>query len=101
MNRDQYLAPRSTSRLFIEKLHPDDIKLWTKFFDSSDATTYLHDTDNKSSAERACMMIERQFLRYKENKYGLMKLINKHNKDFIGLCGLLTQIIDNTEELEI
>jgi len=101
MNSDLYLISKETERLVIEKITPHDCKPWTEFFKSEEASLYLPNTENKAPAERAQAMVEKQFIRYKENKHGLMKLLDKRTKHFIGMCGLLNQHFDNTDELEI
>jgi len=101
MNSDLYLTPKETERLVIERITTNDCKPWTEFFKSEEATLYLPNTENKTPAERAQVMIEKQFIRYKENKHGLMKLSDKKTSQFVGMCGLLNQHFDNMEELEI
>ena len=44
---------------------------------------------------------DRVFERYEKNLGGMHALVDKKNKKLVGICGLLVQIVDNIEELEI
>ena len=95
---DQLKSQRLTTR-FITK---SDAQTWCDFVSHKEATEFFPDfyapNDPLPMAEK---FLEKQFIRYKEKRYGLQALITKENGKFIGLCGLLDQTIDNQQELEI
>lgn len=90
-----------TGRLITRFLTPDDIKTWTPFFEDAESIQYFPWIANDSAGERSKQWIERQLARYKEQRYGLQALINKDTKEFIGQCGLITQDVNGTHELEV
>ncbi len=51
--------------------------------------------------QNARKWIELQFKRYEENRYGHHALIAKDTNEFVGMCGLLTQTIEDKPEIEI
>lgn len=90
-----------TERLYTRFLTPDDIEPWTKFFEDKESIQYFPWIGNDTAAGRSKQWIERQFLRYKENRYGLQALILKDTNEFIGQCGLLKQDVNGIFELEV
>jgi [ribosomal protein S5]-alanine N-acetyltransferase len=90
-----------TERLHTRFLVPDDITAWAKFFEDKEAIQYFPWVANVSNMERSKNWIERQLLRYKENRGGLQALINKSTNEFIGQCGFLLQDIDGKQEVEV
>ncbi len=89
-----------TERLYTRFIVPDDAKEWARFFEDKEAMQYFWPSD-KSIQEQSNYWIERQLLRYKENRYGLQTLIHKQTNEFIGQCGLMLQEIDGKQELEV
>ena len=55
----------------------------------------------KLSSDKSEIWINGQLRRYNENKYGLMAIVLKSSGELIGQCGLLNQLIDSKEEIEI
>ncbi len=90
-----------TERLYTRFLVPEDIKLWTSFFENPECIQYFPWVEDNTAEVRSKQWIERQFARYKEKRYGLQALIRKDNNEFIGQCGLLTQPIEGKQELEV
>ena len=91
----------STERLLIRKLEESDIEFWTEFFINNDSLPYLGIDLNKSPQESAKEWILFQHKRYKENRYGHHALIEKESERFVGMCGLLTQNVEEKQEIEI
>ena len=96
-----YANGKSTNRLFIRKLERSDISAWKEFFINNPSLPYLGIDISKSPEENAKEWIEFQFKRYAENRYGHHALISKETGGFLGMCGLLTQSIDDKQEIEI
>ncbi len=90
-----------TDRLITRFLTKDDISIWAKFLGDKESIQFFPNTSFKSPEEHSEFWIEKQLLRYKENRYGLQALINKDTGEFIGQCGLLLQEIDGIPELEV
>ncbi len=85
-----------SERLFTRKLIESDILIWEEFFEDSEAVEFLHlsSLGLSSNIEYATHMINKQLERYKDKRFGHQALIDKKTKNFIGICGLLTQEID-------
>ncbi|OFX83233.1 MAG: hypothetical protein A2W99_12565 [Bacteroidetes bacterium GWF2_33_16] len=96
-----YAHGRTTNRLFIRKLEESDKVIWKDFFIHNPSLPFLGIDLNKTPEESARDWINFQFKRYAENRYGHHALINKDTNEFIGMCGLLTQIVEDKQEIEI
>jgi len=90
-----------TERLYTRFLTPEDIEPWTNFFEDPESIQYFPWVANDTAQERSKQWIERQLLRYKEKRYGLQALIDKNTNEFVGQCGLITQDVNGTHELEV
>jgi RimJ/RimL family protein N-acetyltransferase len=101
MLKEMYAHGKTTDRLLIRKLEESDIELWKDFFIDNPSLPYLGIDENKTPEENAREWIEIQFKRYNEKRYGHHALITKHTKEFVGMCGLLTQSIEDKQEIEI
>lgn len=77
--------------------------IWSAFFDDKESTEFLflESLGLNSNLEIASHIIEKQIIRYTENRFGLQVLINKSTNEFIGLCGLLTQDVNGVNEIEV
>jgi ribosomal-protein-alanine N-acetyltransferase len=89
-----------STRLSYRPLLLDDAKAWSSFFDDPKSTQYFPDHMRGSGYLRAVHWIEKQIMRYRDKKGGLMA-IESPEHGFIGQCGLLVQRIDNGEYLEV
>lgn len=96
-----YAHGKTTNRLLLRKVEESDISLWTEFFINNPSLPYLGIDLNKTHEENSKEWIEFQLKRYKENRYGHHSLIDKETGDFLGMCGLLTQTIEDKTEIEI
>jgi [ribosomal protein S5]-alanine N-acetyltransferase len=90
-----------TKRLVTRFLTHADILPWTKFFNDPDALEFLPIFGFNSSEEKAAFWIDKQLTRYREKKFGLQALIDKSTNSFIGQCGLIKQVVDDVEEVEV
>ncbi|UWX55702.1 GNAT family N-acetyltransferase [Maribacter litopenaei] len=89
-----------TERLLFRKLTMDDFEDWLPFHKEPKSSLYwsgLPKDPFKACAEQ----FERVFERYEEGLGGMFALVDKITNELIGLCGLLVQIVDLQEELEI
>lgn len=72
-----------------------------RFFIHNPSLPYLGIDLNKTPEEIANDWINFQFKRYAEKRYGHHALIKKDTGEFIGMCGLLTQNVEDKQEIEI
>lgn len=90
-----------SKRLITRRLTLEDVSIWKSFFEDEESTQFIPDFGEINSEEKAERMIEKQIERYSENRFGHQALIDKETNEFIGVCGLLTQIVDGKEEIEV
>ena len=90
-----------SERLITRKLTKEDVDIWTTFFEDKDCAHFFPTMGLPNAKARAEYWIEKQLLRYEENRFGLQALINKQSGEFVGQCGLLLQEVDNEPVLEI
>jgi [ribosomal protein S5]-alanine N-acetyltransferase len=90
-----------TARLRTRPLEMEDQVAWTEFFNSAEATEYFPNPAGLSAEVRAKEWMEKQLGRYADSRYGMMALIDKTTGEWIGQCGLLAQVVDDIEELEV
>lgn len=89
-----------TERLIFRKILLSDYDQWVEFF--KDPQTSLHWNEEKETPEKECTKwYEKQFSRYREDRGGMNALIEKASGKLVGHCGLLVQIVDGAQELEI
>jgi len=96
-----YAHGKTTDRLLIRKLEESDIVYWKDFFVNNPMLPYLGIDETLSPEQNAREWIDMQFKRYEENRFGHHALITKDTNEFVGMCGLLTQTIEDTLEIEI
>ena len=92
-----------SERLLTRKLNESDYLTWEEFFEDKEAVEFLNlsSLGFNSNIEYSTHMINKQLERYKEKRFGHQALIDKETKNFIGICGLLTQEIDGKKEIEV
>lgn len=94
------LDGEQSSRLHFRKIQLSDYDQWLPFF--QDLTTSIHWVEQRETPQLACAKwYERQFHRYQNNLGGMNAIIEKETGMLIGHCGLLVQIVDQIQELEI
>jgi ribosomal-protein-alanine N-acetyltransferase len=98
-----YAQNHSTERLLIRPLVKEDAIIWQQFFHHPECLQYivLPPQPGLSNLQKTEFWIDKQLTRYKENRFGLMALINKNTNQFMGQCGLLSQGLDGEPVLEI
>jgi ribosomal-protein-alanine N-acetyltransferase len=89
-----------SARLITQKLTESHILPWADFFKDKEAIEYFPSYDG-TDLERSKSWMERQLMRYTENRYGMQALLDKKSNEFIGQCGLLAQEVDGIAELEV
>jgi ribosomal-protein-alanine N-acetyltransferase len=97
---ESYLQPHETERLQMRALTLADIPGWFEFL-SDEKCTELFPADLKGDRAAAEKWIEYQLERYETKRWGFHALVVEKTGDFIGMCGLLAQEVDEVAELEI
>ena len=95
-----YLKELASENLYYKPLTLEYVPAWTQFL-TDPLNTQFYPKLNYTPEERATLWIGAQIERYANGQFGLYALHLKSNDEFIGQCGLLTQIIDEKEEIEI
>lgn len=95
--QDHLDTPRLTTRFLVE----EDIEHWARFFDDKDALEFFPPLPFPSHKETAKWWVEKQLARYRDRQFGLQALIHKRTGALVGQCGLLTQEVDGTIEVEV
>lgn len=94
------LVGEESERLLFRKLEPPDFSTWLEFF--KDPLWDKYWVMEKQSPQGHCQhWFDKIFNRYANNLGGMNVLIDKKSGAFIGQCGLLIQIVDGIEELEV
>ncbi|TLF45602.1 GNAT family N-acetyltransferase [Maribacter aurantiacus] len=89
-----------TERLLFRKLSRDDFDAWLPFHEDPRSSKFWSGIPQNPVA--ACsQQFDRVFERYEKGLGGMFALIDKTSDELIGLCGLLIQVVDGQEELEI
>lgn len=90
-----------TNRLRTRFLTTDDFTIWAKFFTDEEAIAFFKLAVYETHEESARYWIGRQLTRYAEQRYGMQALIDINTNAFVGMCGLMTQTVDDTIELGV
>ncbi len=94
-----YLENHTSQRLRFRSLNDGDIKYHLEFLNFPEAIRYLF---IKEDLEEYCRnWFLRQYNRYKTSGMGLCAVELKKSGEFVGQCGMLPQVVDEQEELEI
>lgn len=96
----QYLNHHESSRLIYKPLSLDLIETWKRFLNSKDSTNFFppNYSEDKLMAEK---WIQGQLIRYAEGRYGLLAVEEKTSGQFVGQIGLISQRVNEVDELEI
>jgi ribosomal-protein-alanine N-acetyltransferase len=95
-----HLDGSETERLIFRKIRESDFDDWLEFF--KDPSTSIHWIEEKESPEKECTKwYEKQFGRYKNDRGGMNAVLEKLSGRLVGHCGLLVQVVDGIQELEI
>lgn len=98
---ENYLTIKETERLLIRPLSINDVDIWKNFVSDKNAIKYFPFIKPENPQLEAEVWIQKQLDRYKENRFGLMALIEKSSGNLVGQSGLLRQNIDDKNEVEI
>lgn len=90
----------ATERLRFRELRTSDFENWLPFFHDPRSTQYWEGLP-KDPVEACKAQFDRIFERYEHNLGGMNALILQNTGQLVGICGLLVQIVDDLEELEI
>ncbi|SDQ53167.1 GNAT family N-acetyltransferase [Flagellimonas zhangzhouensis] len=94
------LEQEASERLLFRKLLAADFEAWLPFYHNPKSTQYWEGLP--SDPKTACQVqFDRIFERYQNDLGGMNALISKSNGKLVGICGLLVQIVDDVQELEI
>lgn len=94
------LTGEETERLIFRKLELTDFDTWLAFHEEPLSFQFWEGMP-KDPMEACQHWFDKAFSRYDNDLGGMNVLINKETNEFIGQCGLLVQIVDNIQELEI
>ncbi len=94
------LEGEQTDRIRFRRIRPSDFEAWLPFYYDPTSTQYWEGVPKDPHV--ACQgQIDRAFERYEKDLGGMNALIEKSDGALIGICGLLVQVVDEQEELEI
>ena len=94
----QALTILETSRLILREFRPDDLDALAKVLsDPETMRFYPAPLDHAGVSD----WIERNRRRYEKDGFGLWAMILKSTGELIGDCGLIRQVVDGTEQVEI
>lgn len=97
---ESYLKPHETARLKMRRLTLNDVQHWYRFLCDEKCTKLFPDY-LKGTMKAAEFWITNQLDRYEKKQYGFHAVELKETGQFMGLCGMLKQRVDEQEELEI
>ena len=90
-----------TPRLSTRFLTEEDIHTWCEYFRDPENCRFLQLPDTPLIEDKASIMVNYALNRYKNNTLGLQALITKDTNEFIGMCGLLVQVVNGINEIEV
>ncbi|MEM7382216.1 MAG: GNAT family N-acetyltransferase, partial [Bacteroidota bacterium] len=94
------LEGEESQRLLFRRISPEDFDSWLPFYEDPSSTAFWEGLP-KDPITACEEQFERVFERYEKELGGMNALIKKDSFELIGICGLLVQIVDDIEELEI
>ncbi len=100
INPNYLLEGQETKRLRFRRLRSSDFDMWLPFHQDPRSSQYWEGLPQDPVI--ACReQFDRVFERYEKGLGGMNALINSVTNEFIGICGLLVQTVDDIQELEI
>ncbi|WP_350291129.1 GNAT family N-acetyltransferase [uncultured Croceitalea sp.] len=94
------LENQESERLLFRSIVQEDFDSWLPFYENPKSTQYWDGLPK--NAEDACReQFDKIFERYEKGLGGMNALVLKETNKLVGICGLLVQIVDGIEELEI
>lgn len=99
---NNYYSNQYSKRLLYRKLSIEDIDAWKNFFVNNEKLNFIGISELKKSPEDyAKEWIDFQLKRYENNDFGQLALIDIETKEFIGVSGVVTRLINENIEYEI
>lgn len=89
-----------TERLIMRAFAIDDVDDFTNICQNREVMRYIGNGDIPSKDEMSEKMTD-WINQFEMNGYGLMVLLHKEDNKLIGFCGLIPQIIDGTNYIEL
>ncbi len=89
----------TTERLLFRMVTMDDVSWWMEYINSAEATRFMPFTAGSETDAHA--FIQRSLDRYITDGSGLNAIIEQASGKPVGMVGLLTQVVDGVDELEI
>jgi [ribosomal protein S5]-alanine N-acetyltransferase len=96
-----YTEGLESNRLLTRFLTFADAPAWSEFFRDEEAVALMPPSVTSPGGDPARTWIEKQLRRYHEKTFGLQAIIDKASGQLVGQCGLLLQVVDGREELEV
>ena len=94
-----YLEVKESERLMMRPLSIEDAEVWEEYV--KDRQVKFPPSYGDSVSKISTTWIKHQLKRYEEGRFGLMALICKNSGKYIGQAGLISQNVNEIEELEI
>ena len=88
----------TTERLYLEKIKEYHFENLYSLLSNKEVQKYFSSTFDREETKEFYDKIQK---RYKDDGYCFLAVMKKQNNEFMGICGLLKQIIDNKVETEI
>lgn len=96
-----YIDKLQSKRLQSRFLKQGDEQWLSAFFEDPQTKVIFTNPDNLSYSQQARYMVASQVERYESERFGLQALQLIETGEYVGLCGLLEQKVDEKIELEI
>lgn len=87
-----------TSRLRLRRIVKADTPIYYNFFSDPETMRFYPSTRTMKETEQ---FVKRQLERYALDGYGPWSMVLKSGDELIGYCGLIHQIVDSVDEMEI
>jgi ribosomal-protein-alanine N-acetyltransferase len=87
-----------TSRLRLRTIEESDAPIYYRFFSDQETMRFYPSTRTLKETQE---FVRRQKERYAQDGYGPWAIILKSDNSLIGYCGLIHQIVDSADEMEI
>lgn len=92
---------QASDRLYYRKLNESDIADWLAFFEDNDRLHFLGLDLTKEYAVLAEEWIHKQLLRYENEGFGQLAVIEKGSNQLVGLGGLIPRELNEQNQLEV
>jgi RimJ/RimL family protein N-acetyltransferase len=87
-----------TRRLILRPIVKEDTTVYWRFFSDPETMRFYPSTRNLKETEQ---FVQRQLERYQQDGYGPWAIELRSSHQMIGYCGLIHQIVDSIDEMEI